>query len=66
MAVYLFNKKMIRKCGYCLKGDASGDGNTILCRKKGVMPADDYCRGFKYDPLKRVPLKAKSLEKLEL
>ena len=38
------------------------DGDKILCVKKGVVAADKPCWKFKYDPCKRVPVKAKALD----
>lgn len=43
------------RCGYCLHGKLSADGNSVLCPKKGVMDKDSFCKKFRYDPLKRVP-----------
>ena len=57
----LFRKRIERSCSYCLYG-ASLDDCNILCAKKGMKTADDKCRRFKYDPCKRIPLKAKALD----
>lgn len=50
----LFQKKIEPRCVYCAHGRALGE-DQIVCPKKGVMAAGSHCRGFKYDPLKRVP-----------
>ena len=34
---------------------ARREGETVLCRKKGVVLPEDSCPSFRYDPLKRVP-----------
>lgn len=50
----LFSKNIPPKCAYCKKGKPV-DGETILCKKRGVTLPEDACTGFRYDPLKRVP-----------
>lgn len=57
----LFRKKIEPACTYCIHS-AKLDGEKILCAKKGVKNCDDKCFRFKYDPTKRVPLKAKALD----
>lgn len=57
----LFRKKIERYCAYCQYG-AKLDDAQILCSKKGVRNVEDKCRKFKYDPCKRVPLKARALD----
>lgn len=52
----LFTKRIEPRCAYCAKGTALND-ETVACRKRGVTPAGSSCRGFRYDPLKRVPPK---------
>ena len=52
----LTNKKDISpSCSYCRHGRLSPDGETALCRKKGVVDKDFHCRRFEYDILKRQP-----------
>lgn len=54
----LFNTKdRIKKCDTCLHGEIAQDNMSIMCSKKGLKEPDDFCRKYKYDPLKRVPLK---------
>ena len=55
----LFRKKIARSCSYCSLGTKLND-TQILCAKKGVVSVDSNCRKFRYDPCKRVPLKAKA------
>ena len=50
----LFEKTMDPRCSYCSRS-ARLDDETVMCIKKGVVPAGYHCRGFQYDPLKRVP-----------
>lgn len=50
----LFEKKIEPRCAYCTRC-APLDEDSVMCLKKGVMPAADHCRSFRYDPLKRVP-----------
>ena len=57
----LFRKKIDRACAYCIHS-AKIDEDTVLCAKKGLKMPDDSCRKFQYDPLKRVPNKAKPLD----
>lgn len=57
----LFRKKIKRSCAYCQYGANLEDGH-ILCTKKGMRTIEDKCWKFKYDPCKRIPLKAKALD----
>jgi len=57
----LFRKKIERSCSYCRFGTVLEDGQ-VLCSKKGVRSIDDKCMKFKYDPCKRIPLKAKAMD----
>ena len=56
----LFKKKIERSCDYCLYG-AKLESEQILCSKKGVVTCGK-CRKFRYDPTKRIPLKAKAID----
>ena len=58
----LFRKKIDRACQYCCHA-IIGSGEHVTCRKKKkLMPLDSKCMRFQYDPLKRVPHKAKPLD----
>ncbi len=57
----LFRKKIQRSCAYCVYGAHLEDG-VILCAKKGIKTESDKCRRFRYDPCKRIPVKAKALD----
>lgn len=50
----LFQKNIEPRCAYCARGAQMGE-DKILCGKRGVVSPGGSCRGFKYDPLKRVP-----------
>ena len=57
----LFRKKIEKSCAYCVYGTMLEDG-LALCTKKGVVSVDGKCRKFDYDPIKRIPPKAKALD----
>lgn len=50
----LFRKNIDPRCAYCQRGQQIND-REVACVKHGIMAVEDYCRSFKYDPLKRVP-----------
>ena len=50
----LFRKNIEPRCGYCRFASA-GEPGTVVCRRKGVLPEQEHCRKFRYDPLKRTP-----------
>lgn len=52
----LFQKDIDPRCAYCKKG-ALLDEERVVCLKKGIVSAAGSCRGFRYDPLKRIPPK---------
>lgn len=56
-----FRKKIESACSYCVHS-ARLDDDTVLCAKKGVQKADSKCFRFRYDPYKRIPKKAKTLD----
>ena len=57
----LFRKKIERVCSHCVHGTTLEDG-MVLCVKKGIREAGSKCCRFRYDPLKRIPVKAKALD----
>ncbi len=57
----LFRKKLPRSCSYCKWGTAI-QNDQILCTKQGVVSAFYSCRKFRYDPCKRTPAKAMTLD----
>jgi hypothetical protein len=50
-----FDKKISPRCEYCAHGKLLDGNNEILCKKRGITMRDDFCRSYKYDPLKRNP-----------
>ena len=52
----LFKKDIEPRCAYCKRG-ANLDEEQVMCMKKGIVSAAGACRKFKYEPLKRVPIK---------
>ena len=41
-------------CCYCCEySSALPDGESFLCKKKGVVPAEFACSAFIFDPLKK-------------
>ena len=51
----LYSADISPKCEYCAIGTVSATGQEVLCKKKGVMQLDSFCKKFEYDPLKRKP-----------
>lgn len=52
----LFRKNIDKACSYCARCGKI-DNEMYLCKKKGIVSACHSCRKFKYDPLKRVPVR---------
>ncbi len=57
----LFRKKIARSCSYC-EYATKLNHDQMLCIKKGMVDGAKPCRKFRYDPCKRIPLKAKALD----
>ena len=57
----LFRKKITPSCGYCAYGTKL-DNCQYLCSKKGAVSPKEKCMSFRYDPIKRTPVKAKALD----
>ncbi len=57
----LFRKKIDRSCSYCMHCTKLNDEH-VLCSKRGVMELTGQCMSFKYDPCKRIPGRAKTLD----
>lgn len=57
----LFRKNIQRSCSYCSHGTKLDD-DQVLCAKRGIVPITGKCRKFRYDPCKRIPVKAKALD----
>ena len=56
-----FRKRIERRCGYCVRA-AKLDDDLVLCSKKGIRTESGKCFRFRYDPCKRIPVKAKALD----
>lgn len=52
----IFRKNIEPRCFYCLKSILV-DEQSMICKKRGIMPYNGNCKSFKYDPLKRIPPK---------
>lgn len=59
MSKSVFNKKLPRSCEYCIHSEQLQYEREIICKKHGVTDYRDFCRSYKYDPLKRTPIKPK-------
>lgn len=55
MAAGFFNKGLKKACLWCVHGKKSKYTDEVFCIKRGITSFDDYCRKYKYDPLKRTP-----------
>ena len=52
-----FNKNLKKSCEYCKYGTVLELTKETVCKKRGITDGRDYCRSYKYDPLKRIPKK---------
>ena len=52
-------KNYEKRCEHCLNGKLPSDKSVVLCKKFGVVSLDFCCKSFRYDPLKRVPKRAR-------
>jgi len=55
----LFSDDISPNCAYCENATKLQDNNFVLCKDKGVVACDHSCKKFVYDPLKRIPHRAK-------
>ena len=58
----LFRKKIDRACQYCTHAIIGSELHVTCVKKKKLMSPDSKCMRFEYDPLKRKPRKAKSVD----
>ncbi|MBR5382175.1 MAG: hypothetical protein IK136_06090 [Oscillospiraceae bacterium] len=56
----LFSKHIDPCCSYCRHGTLIGP-DEVMCLKRGVVSATGQCDRFRYDPLKREPVRAREL-----
>jgi hypothetical protein len=61
MSTKILGDNITPKCEYCGFGTPAPDGEHILCEKAGLPSPDFSCKKFKYDPLKRTPLKPREM-----
>ncbi|MBQ7976514.1 MAG: hypothetical protein IJ300_12585 [Clostridia bacterium] len=62
----LLNKKDVTpSCSYCAHGRLAPNKESVLCMKKGVVDIEYSCNKFRYDPLKRKPMRPRAIEKFE-
>lgn len=54
----LFRKNIDRVCAHCVHAGKIDD-TTCICARRGIVSADGKCHKFKYDPLKRIPVRQK-------
>lgn len=60
----LYNKNDFQpSCGLCAHGIISADGDSVLCVKSGIRKLDSKCSSYKYDPLKRKPMRKPKIDK---
>ena len=50
----LFRKDIDPRCVYCQRGQQINE-REVACVKRGIVPVENSCRAFRYDPMKRVP-----------
>lgn len=58
----LFRKKVDQMCQHCIHAIPFSEERVTCMKKKKFRELDSKCIHFKYDPLKRVPSKAKALD----
>jgi len=56
----LFSKHIDPCCSYCRHGRLLSP-DEVMCLKRGVVAASGQCARFRYDPLKREPVRAREL-----
>jgi len=57
----MFRKNIDPRCAYCQKGSVLND-REVICVKKGIVPAENSCSAFRYDPMKRIPPRPAKLD----
>ena len=57
-----YGSKISPACAYCAHGCPAADQKMVLCRNRGVVSPYFACRRFRYDPFKRIPVKAKAMD----
>lgn len=65
----LFRDDIEPNCSYCRHGTdigQPGGRGDIACSKRGIVAAGAHCRKFRYEPTKREPEFARSLNAASL
>ena len=57
----LFRQNIEASCEYCRHGTDIGNG-IVACVKRGVLPMNEGCPRFSYDPLRRRPPEPQRLD----
>lgn len=57
----LFGRNIEPRCLYCEFGKQTSQQNIILCRNKGIVNNDYYCKKYRYSPFKRTPKRMANL-----
>jgi hypothetical protein len=60
----LFREDIEPACAYCSRCAFIAD-NEYICIRRGVVEGADECRGFDYDPYKRIPPEMPALKPIE-
>jgi len=63
----IVRKDITPACIYCKYGEALPN-DMVMCNRHGVLNANDSCKSFKYDPLKRtpsLPVRAKKVSEVD-
>lgn len=58
----LFREKIDPRCAYCKHG-VTLNKSDVGCVAHGIVPIEFHCRRFRYDPLKRIPVRPVRLRK---
>ena len=53
----MFSEKTAPMCMYCMRGTKMNGTDYTICKKKGVVYNAFHCRAYKYDALKRIPMR---------
>lgn len=65
MKKLLNDKKIEARCSYCANGKLAPTGDSVLCKKLGIVDPEFSCNKFKYDVLKRQPRRPREIEHFE-
>ena len=52
-----------KRCAFCEFASKTLDEEKMICKKKGVVHVDYFCRAFRYDLMKRAPKRLPALPK---